>query len=236
MHCAPHTTRRFCQTEYHCLYDSIPPTPLASPRLLLARRPYPSGAAKMIAGVISPTLRRLGVAFIPALDRTLPQTVAASCPALTALDLTGSGQHQTTLPWVSLMTGCRGLRELRLNGMGGVTGWTPSPVRASPEALTRKLVLTVVVLDGFYIFTVVFRRFHMFFSFLFGARATGLPISWAWGAPAIRWGGGDSNTRTSPQPLDATWVGPSCGCYTSGCSPPRTHAGTSRGTPTCATA
>lgn len=84
--------------------------------------------------MLTPKLRRLGVAFIPALDKTLAQSVAQSCPALTALDLSGSGQHQTTLPWVSLMTGCRGLRELRLNGMGGASGWTPSPVRAGEGA------------------------------------------------------------------------------------------------------
>ena len=48
---------------------------------------------------------QLGVAFVPALDKRLLQSVAQSCPALVSLDLTGSGQHQMTLPWTSLMRG-----------------------------------------------------------------------------------------------------------------------------------
>lgn len=86
-----------------------------------------SGAVKAVTGVMTVKVRHLSAAGIPALGKQVLSSAAELCPAMTTLDLTGSGQHQMALPWVALMRGCRGLRELRLNGMGGETGWQPLP-------------------------------------------------------------------------------------------------------------
>jgi len=77
--------------------------------------------ATIVASVASPALRYLSMADVPRLTTQVVLSVAQQCAALTTLDLSRSASLnvQIILPWVALMRGCPGLRELRMTGFGG---------------------------------------------------------------------------------------------------------------------